>query len=49
MRPSGIYKSHDLAYISRSVDSRLGRFYMVMIFVIGRFLSSTDGIKLIFY
>ena len=48
MRPAGIYKSHDLmTYISQSAD--FGQFSMVKIFVIGRFLSSVDGSKLIFY
>ena len=46
----GIYKSHDLlTYISLSADSEFGWFSTVNIFIIGRFLSSTDGSKLIFY
>ena len=45
-----IYKSHDrLTYILRLLTAKFGRFSMVKIFVIGRFLSSTDGSKLILY
>ena len=48
MRPAEIYKSYDfMAYISRSAD--FGHFCMVKIFDIGRFRSSTDCSKLIFY
>ena len=48
MRPAGLYKSHDLmTYISRSPNS--SQFSMVKSFVIGRFSSSVDGSKLIFY
>ena len=50
MSPLGIYKSHDLiTYISRSANFRLCQFSMVKVFVMGRFLSSTDGSWLIFY
>ena len=50
MRPAGILKSHDLmTYISRSANFRLWQFSMVKIFVVGRFLSSVAGSKLIFY
>ena len=50
MRLAGIFKSHDLmTYISWSANFRLWPFSMVKIFVIGRFLSSADGSKLIFY
>ena len=45
MRPAGIYKSHDLlTYILQSADFRHWLIlFMVKNFVIGRFLSSTDG------
>ena len=51
MRPAGIYKSRDLMkYIFDGLlTSDFGQFSMVEIFVIGRFLSSVDGRKLIFY
>ena len=50
MRPAGMYKSHDLmTYILRSANSDFGQFSMVKVFLIGRFLSSVDGSKLIFY
>ena len=50
MRPTGIRNSHDLmTYVSRSANSNFGQFCMVKIFVIGRFLNSVDGSKLIFY
>ena len=48
MRPARIYKSHDLmTYFSRSAN--FSQFAMIKIFVIGRFLISVDGSKLIFY
>ena len=51
MRPAGIYKSHDvMIYISRSANFRLWPiFSMIKIIVIGKFLSSIDVSKLIFY
>ena len=48
MRPAGIYKSHDL--MTRGLlTSDFGQFSMLKIFIIGRFFSSADGSKLIFY
>ena len=50
MRPTGIYKSHDLmTYISQSANFRLWPISMVKIFFIVRFLSFVDGSKLILY
>ena len=50
MRPAGICMSYDvMTYISRSTEFRLWPFSLVNCFVICRFLSSTDGSKLIFY
>ena len=48
MRPTGMYKSHDLMTIFLGLlNSDLGQFSMVKIIVIGRFSCFTDGSKLI--
>ena len=50
MRPAGTYKSHDLMTIFHGLlTSDSGQFSMIKIIVIGKFLSSIDGSKLIFY
>ena len=46
MRPPAIYKSHILHGLR---TSDFGQFSLIKVFIIGRFLSSVDGSKLIFY